>query len=235
MRSLGIIPARGGSKGVPAKNIRPVAGEPLICHSIRSAAGSSRLTRAIVSTDDEEIAQISRAAGADVPFMRPPHLATDDALAIDVLQHSLSALEEAGDPPYDAVVMLQPTTPFRSAQDIDGALELLSNAGSDSVISVIDVAGHHPARMKYLEGDRLIDPPFAEVVENQPRQQLRPMYIRNGAIYATRRDVLLAGSLKGEDSRAWVMSRERSVNIDDEDDLDYATWLAERAERKSAR
>lgn len=100
--------------------------------------------------------------------------------------------------------------------------------GADSVISVVDVEGHHPARMKYLEGDRLIDPDFCEAYENQPRQELRTMYIRNGAIYLTRRDVLMAGSFKGKDCRALIMESERSVNIDNMLDFDYAAFLLSR-------
>lgn len=230
MRCLGVIPARGGSKGIPGKNLRPVAGVPLIVHTIRAASEAGRLTRTVVSTDDAEIARVAQDAGADVPFLRPAPLSTDDALAIDVLVHALEAIESSGDEPYDAVLMLQPTTPFRTHEDIDGALGKLAETGADSVISVIEVGGHHPARMKFLEGDRLIDPPFAEAVENQPRQQLRPMYLRNGAIYASRRATLLSGSFKGQDCRAWVMPRARSVNIDDLDDLAYATWLGGQSE-----
>lgn len=230
MRVLGVIPARGGSKGVAGKNIRPLHGRPLIAYTIAAARGASRLARCIVSTDDAAIARMAREHGADVPFVRPAELATDRAASLGVMQHALHAVEEAErGAPYDAVLMLQPTTPFRTAADIDGALELLERSGADSVISVVDVAGHHPARMKYLEGDRLIDPPFAEAVENQPRQELRPMYIRNGAIYATRRDVLLGGSFKGRDCRAWVMPAARSVNIDTLDDFAYAEWCLARS------
>jgi N-acylneuraminate cytidylyltransferase len=225
MRSLGVVPARGGSKGVPRKNIRLLAGKPLIAWTIDAALAAKRLTRVVLSTDDEEIAQVARALGADVPFVRPADLSSDAARAIPVLQHALAACEAAGDAPYDAVVMLQPTTPFRTAADLDGALELLEKSGADSVISVVDVEGHHPARMKYLEGDRLVDPPFCEAYENQPRQELRAMYVRNGAIYATRRAVLASGSLKGHDCRALVMPVERSVNIDTSLDFRYAEWL----------
>jgi CMP-N-acetylneuraminic acid synthetase len=225
VRALGVIPARGGSKGVAGKNLRPLGGRPLIAHTIAAAAGSARLTRSVVSTDDDEIARVAVAHGADVPFVRPVDLATDSARSLPVLVHALGALERGGDEAYDVVVMLQPTTPFRTSADIDGALELLDRTGADSVISVVDVGGHHPARMKFLDGDRLVDPPFCEAEENQPRQELTPMYLRNGAIYATRRDVLLAGSFKGRDCRAWLMPAERSVNIDTTDDLRYANWL----------
>ena len=230
MRALGVIPARGGSKGVLGKNIRLLSGKPLIAYAIESARGARRLGRCIVSTDDEEIARVARQYGADVPFLRPPELATDRAASIGVMQHAVRAVEESeGGRPYDAVLMLQPTAPFRTAADIDGALDLLERSGADSVISVVDVQGHHPARMKFLDGDRLVDPPFGEAVENQPRQELRSMYLRNGAIYATRRDVLLGGSFKGRDCRAWIMPAERSVNIDTVDDFAYAEWYLARS------
>jgi N-acylneuraminate cytidylyltransferase len=224
MRVLGVIPARGGSKGVPGKNIKLLGDRPLIAHTIATALAARRLTQTIVSTDSEEIAAVARRFGAEVPFLRPAELAQDRSPAIPVLQHALGEVEKGG-AVYDAVLMLQPTTPLRRRDDIDGALDLLERSGADSVISVVDVGGHHPARMKYLEGDRLIDPPFCEERENQPRQELRPMYLRNGAIYAVRRGVLLGGSLKGTDCRAWIMPIERSVNIDTPDDFE----LAERA------
>lgn len=198
----------------------------MIGHTIE-AAQKSTLTRTVVSTDDARIVEVAIELGADVPFERPDELATDDAVAMSVIQHALVAVEAAGDAAYDVVVMLQPTTPFRRASDIDGALNLLETTGADSVISVVEVGGHHPARMKYLEGDRLIDPEFCEAFENQPRQALRPMYLRNGAIYATRRDILLQGSFKGADCRAWVMSEVLSVNIDTEFDFRFAEWLTD--------
>lgn len=226
MRILGVIPARGGSKGVPGKNIRLLGGKPLLAYTVAAAAGSRRLTRTLVSTDDQTIADVARDAGAEVPFLRPSELAGDSARAVPVIQHAITFAEAEEGQRYDAVVMLQPTTPFRTTEDLDGALELLATSGSDSVISVVDVAGHHPARMKYLEGDRLLDPPFCETEENQPRQELRPMFLRNGAIYATRREVLMTrGSFKGDDCRAWIMPAERSVNIDTALDFHWAELL----------
>lgn len=231
MRVLGVIPARGGSKGVPRKNLKPLGGVPLIGWTIRAAREAKRLTRVIVSTDDAEIAAAAKDLGADVPFVRPADLATDSARAIPVIQHAVEALERAGDASYDAVLMLQPTTPFRSAADIDGAIEKLESTGADSVISVIDVGGTHPARMKYLEGDRLIDPPFCEAYENQPRQELKPMYLRNGAIYLTRSAVLRGGSFKGRDCRALIMPEERSTNIDTLADFRLAEFQLEEARK----
>jgi CMP-N,N'-diacetyllegionaminic acid synthase len=227
MDVLAVIPARGGSKGVPGKNVRPLAGRPLLQFTLEAAAAARRLTDWIVSTDDVEIAELARGRGARVPFLRPAELATDEARALPVMQHAVELMERERGRPYDAVMMLQPTTPFRTAGDIDAAVELLAETGADSVISVVQVEGHHPARTKFLTEDgRLLDPPFAEAYENQPRQELTPMVIRNGAVYLTRRDVLVEqGSFKGTDSRALPMPPERSVNIDTEEDFAYAEWL----------
>lgn len=224
MKVLGIIPARGGSKGVKRKNIKLLGGKPLIQYTIDEAK-KSKLTKVILSTDDEEIAEVSAKLGLPVPFIRPENLATDSAKAIPVIQHALSFMEEQDNTTYDAVMMLQPTTPFRLAKDIDEAIEKLESTGSDSVISVIDVEGHHPARMKYLEDGKLIDPDFCEEIENQPRQQLRPMYLRNGAIYLTRKEVLLKNSFKGQSCFAQIMPLDRSANIDTEHDFAYAQWI----------
>jgi N-acylneuraminate cytidylyltransferase len=224
MRVLAVIPARGGSKGVPRKNVRLLGGRPLIAWSIDAALAATGPTRVVVSTDDDEIAAVAEQLGADVPFVRPAHLASDTASGLENAQHALAAVEEIEGEPYDALLLLQPTAPFRTAADIDGAVSLLAATGADSVISVVDVGGHHPARMKYLDGDRLVDPPFCEERENQNRQELPPMYIRNGAIYLTRAAVLRAGSFKGDDCRAWIMPPERSVNIDTPADFELAEW-----------
>lgn len=213
MRVLGIIPARGGSKAIPGKNVADLAGVPLLAWTAAAAAGST-LTRCVLSTDDPTIADVGRNAGLDVPFQRPAELATDSASSLDVALHALEAVEAEGDDPYDAVMLLQPTTPFRTCDDIDAAIALLADSGADSVISVVNVAGHHPARMKRIDGDRLIDPPYAEAVENQPRQELEPLFIRNGAIYLTSATVLRTRSFRGHDARAYIMSAERSINID---------------------
>lgn len=226
MKVLGVIPARGGSKGVKNKNIKPLAGKPLIAYTIE-AANKSDLDKVIVSTDSEEIAEVAKQHGGEVPFIRPSDLATDRAKAIPVIQHALQFFADEGEE-FDAVMMLQPTTPFRRVEDINQAIKTLKETGADSVISVVDVKGHHPARMKYLsEGGRLIDPDFCEAYENQPRQELQPMYLRNGAIYLTRKEILDQSSFKGMDCRAQIMPDELSVNIDTELDFAYAGWVYE--------
>jgi len=225
MKVLGIIPARGGSKGVKRKNIKMFGGRPLIAHAIEVAL-QSNLDDVIVSTEDDEIAAIASDLGASVPFIRPQELAQDTSNSVDVAIHGLKEMERLQETTYDAVMYLQPTTPFRKFEDINCSLDLLKQAESaDSVISVVDVNGYHPARMKYLEKGYLIDPDFCEKQENQNRQDLRPMYIRNGAIYLTRRKTLLNASFKGQKCLAYIMSSENSVNIDTVQDFEYAKWI----------
>lgn len=225
LKVLGIIPARGGSKGIKKKNLALLTGKPLIAFSIESALAAKHLYRTIVSTDSEEIAEACKALGGDVPFMRPTDLAQDDTPTLPVIQHALDMLHED----FDAVMILQPTSPFRSSTDIDKTIELLSaNPTADSVISVMQVGDNHPARMKLIRDGWLIDPPFAEEIEGQRRQDLPEMFLRNGAIYLTRTEVIMQqNSLKGKRSLAYVMPDLRSVNIDSEMDLLVAKAVAE--------
>lgn len=218
MRVLGLIPARGGSKGIPGKNLADLGGLKLLEWTTHAALGSS-LTATVLSTDDPAIARCGRETGIEVPFLRPAELASDSALAIDVALHALGQLDSAEAASYDALMLLQPTSPFRTVEDINEAIALMSRTGADSVISVVDVGGHHPARMKRIVGNRLVNPPFAEAVENQPRQELEPLFIRSGAIYLTRIATLRRRSFMGSDARALVLPAERSVNIDTRLDL----------------
>ncbi len=224
LRVLGIIPARGGSKGIKNKNITSLAGRPLISYTIEASRSASLLSRCIVSTDSSEIADICKREGADVPFLRPAELAQDDTPTLPVVLHALQQDEEQ----YDAVLILQPTSPFRTSAHIDYAISLLNNnKDADSVISVVGVGDHHPARMKGIENGLLIDPPFSEKTEGQRRQDLPELYLRNGAIYLTRTDVLInTNSFKGERSLAYVMDDNDSVNIDSEFDLLVAETVA---------
>jgi CMP-N-acetylneuraminic acid synthetase len=218
--TLAIIPARGGSKGVPNKNIRSLAGKPLIAYTIEAAKDSKVLTHTVVSTDSEEIATIVKSLGASVPFMRPPVLATDMAASLPVIQHAVNEMEAILKCRFDAIVMLQPTCPLRSASDIDEAVDKLFNSGADSVISVVDVGGHHPLRMKRIVGDRLINYIEQGAEDMRPRQILPPTYIRNGALYVARRETIMEKqSFVGEDCRAYIMPSDRSVNIDVFEDL----------------
>lgn len=226
MRVLGIIPARGGSKGIPKKNITPLLGRPLIAYTARAAAKSERLDRVILSTDDDEIAKVAESLGIEVPFRRPPELALDDTPMIDVLLDALERVETRGDR-YDAIFCLQPTNPLRRSSDIDGAIELLERSQADSVISFVDVGERHPARMKVIDGEgRVRDPEFSESAEGLPRQRLPKYYLREGSVYVTRRDILVNHrSIKGSDCRAWIMPAERACNIDEPFDLFLAEHI----------
>lgn len=222
-RILGVIPARGGSKGIPGKNLHKISGKPLIQYTIEASKGSKLLSEFIISTDNEEIADFSQSIGGNVPFVRPSRLSTDKALSLPVILHALEFMESSIGNKYDIVVMLQPTTPLRNYKDIDGALSILLDGQADSVISVTEVGGYHPLRMKRIIDGRLINYIEQGVEDMRPRQDLPPVYIRNGAIYAAYREVLVDNnSFSGNDCYAYNMPPERSVNIDTLDDLTLA-------------
>ena len=225
---LAVIPARGGSKGVHRKNLRPLGGKPLIGWTIEAALASPSVSRVILSTDDEAIAAAGRGYGDIVPFLRPADLATDTAPTLPVVQHAVRFAESTG-PRVDAVILLQPTTPLRRSCDIEEGLDKLRQTGCDAVVSVTDVGGNHPFRMKRLvAGDRLIN--FIEQGQEdmRPRQLLPPVYIREGSIYIARRELVMdAGTLVGGDVRGLVVPPERAVNIDTMADFERAERLME--------
>ena len=238
MEVLALIPARGGSKGVPGKNIRPLAGRPLIAWSCEAARGSRRVTRTIVSTDDEAIARVARAEGAAVPFMRPPALAADDTPMLAVVQHALRELEASERYRPAVVVLLQPTSPLRTAAHVDAAIETLLQTGADSVVTVVEVPHlFNPLTVLRVEGDRLV--PFsgdAKDARTFARRQDKPrVFARNGpAVLAMRVGTIASGSLYGADSRPLVMSVEESVDIDSPFEFELAEWALTRA-RSTAR
>jgi CMP-N,N'-diacetyllegionaminic acid synthase len=235
LRVLGVIPARGGSKGIANKNIAPLMGRPLLAYTADAVAGSRLLTRCVVSSDSPEIARVAQALGLDVPFLRPAELAQDSTPTIPVLHHAVRWLEEQGER-FDAVMTLQPTNPLRRAEDIDGAIQLLDESGADSVISFVDAGEKHPARMKFIDEEGLVaDPPFAEMFEGQPRQQLPKIYLREGSIYLTRIGILMEqNSLKGARCKAWIVPEERAVNIDTPFDLFLAEQIMRSAQCQPA-
>lgn len=224
---LAVIPARGGSKGVPRKNIRSVCGRPLITYTIEHAHAAQHLFhRIIVSTDDEEIATVAREYGAEVPFLRPANLARDESPVIPMLQHAVDFIEKQDGVRMDWICLLQPTEPFRTVSDLEQCLRLGFAGGCDSVISVVRVFATHPMLMKRIEDDVLL--PFCvEEREGTRRQDYQPAaYMRNGSIYLTRRDVLMErGSIWGQTIRPYVMPLERSVSIDTELDLKLAELM----------
>ena len=230
MRVLGVIPARGGSKGILHKNLRPLAGRSLLAYTADAAARSRKLSRVVLSTDDRAIAEAGRALGLEVPFMRPANLASDEAPMLAVLQHATDALGREGFA-AEAVVLLQPTSPMRRADHIDAAIDLLAATGADSVVSVVEVPHQFsPVSVMTLDDDRLR--PFMPGPMITRRQDKPRVFARNGpAVLAVRTAVLERGSLYGDDCRAIVMTAEESVDIDGPADLDYAEYLLSRLAR----
>lgn len=233
MRVLGIITARGGSKGIPGKNLKLLSGRPLLDYSI-DAANDTPLDRLILSTEDKKIADAARSLGCDVPFMRPAELARDETPHLPVIQHAVKWLQDHEGYRPDIVLTLQPTSPLRSAADIAAALRMLELSDADSVVSVTEVTAHaHPMRMLKVD-DQGFARLFAtgEPVRNRinRRQDLPKAWVMNGAIYACRTDVLFAAepSLYGDRVVAYPMPAERSISIDDLED-----WAA--AERAIAK
>lgn len=225
MKILGIIPARSGSKGVKNKNIRKLNNKYLIDYTIIESL-KSNLTDVIVSTDSLKIMKIVKDLGGNAPFLRPKNLAADNSSSISVVQHAIVTYSKITGLTYDAIMLLQPTCPLRTSLDINKSIDLFISKNPDSVISVYNVNGLHPARMKYLDNNNyLIDPPFAEKIENQPRQELKPMYIRNGAIYLTKLSEINKGTFKGNKSLAYIMDADKSINIDTEFDFKLAEML----------
>lgn len=184
-RALGLIPARGGSKGLPRKNVLPFAGKPLIEWTIAGALGSQLLDRTVVTTDSDEIAEISRIAGAEVPFMRPAELATDNATSVDVALHALDFFKRQRGEDFDFIALLQPTSPLRSSSDIDGAIRALADNedGAQALVSIVASHGSHPAFAKRVDSEGFIRPLFGQMQSTGRRQDLPPAFAPCGVIF----------------------------------------------------
>lgn len=221
---LGVVPARKGSRGVLRKNLSPLGGRSLLAWTADAARESVTLSRIVLSTDDDEIAQAGLAAGLEVPFRRPAALAADDTPILEVLQHVLCELARVGYEP-DVVVLLQPTSPFRRAVHIDTAVTQLETTGASSVVTVVEVPHQfNPVSVLREQDGRLV--PFVAGPLITRRQDKPPVFARNGpAVLAVRATTLRAGSLYGDDVRGLVMSAEDSIDIDGPGDLRLAEWL----------
>jgi CMP-N,N'-diacetyllegionaminic acid synthase len=210
---LGIITARGGSKGLPGKNIRAVGGKPLLAWSIEAGAASRYIDRLVLSSDDDAIMEVARSYGCEVPFRRDPRLAADDTPGIDVV---LDAIERC--PGYDWVVLLQPTSPLRSVQDIDSALELCVANDAPACVSVCE-ARQSPYWMYLLEADARMKP-LLPAHPAARRQELPAVYILNGAVYVARQNWLKATrDFKADGCLAYRMPLARSIDVDTHEDL----------------
>tara|TARA_R110001606_G_C15397377_1_gene652373 strand:+ start:5776 stop:6495 length:720 start_codon:yes stop_codon:yes gene_type:complete len=218
---LGLITARGGSKSVPGKNIRPLAGKPLIVWTIEAALASGRIDRLILSTDSVEIAEVAKAAGCEVPFMRPAALATDSATSNDVIRHALETIDST----HDRVVLLQPTSPLRNPQDINGCLDAQAASGGPFAVSVC-VADPPPEYIFRVGADQRLSP-VVQGPKASRRQDLSASYALNGAVYAFERTWFFAtGGLQVSDAVPYIMPADRSIDIDTEMDFMFAEMCA---------
>lgn len=233
-RILAVIPARGGSKGLVGKNIRPFCGKPLISWTISEAKRSVYIDRILVSTDDPGIAAVSKRCGANVPFLRPKRFSGDKASSTDVVLHALDHIRKDKEE-YDVVVLLQPTSPLRKAADIDGAIETLFLKKAKAVVSVAE-ADHSPLWMNTLPPDGNMKDFLNKKFVNVPRQELPRYFMPNGALFLS-----FSGQLRrvrgfyGNGTYAYVMPRERSVDIDNIFDFTLAEVLIKDSARTRKR
>lgn len=228
---LGVIPARGGSKSINKKNVVDINGHPLIAYTIIEALKSKYITHLITSSDDEEIRIISEQYGCEASFKRPDELSNDYAKSVECDLHATKFMENKYQVEYNFVVELMCTNPLKTVKDIDAVLELHIESNADSVIGVVKLEDHHPLRIKRIENGLIKD--FNKELKEEPesrRQDLKPdAFIRNGSIYSMRRDMLEQRIRHGSNnSRAYIMPIERTINIDEERDLLVARTLLEK-------
>lgn len=230
MNVMALIPARGGSITLPRKNILPFAGMPLIAHSIEATRGAQAagapISHIVVSTDDAEIADVSRQWGAQVPFMRPVELARSETASLPVAQHAVQEVEKSAGTRFDWIFLLQPTSPLRTTEDLCAAIEIAKTNDATAVIGVTSANTAHPSKLKLIE-DGILKPYLGNNLQQPARQDFSfDVYKTNGAVYLTRRDVLMdEGSFYGSRPRVLVMPPERSVDIDTRLDFDIAEFL----------
>ncbi len=216
---LAVIPARGGSKGVKRKNIRPLAGKPLIAWSIEAAHNSRYVDRCVLSSEDAEIIEVAKQHGCDVPFVRPADLAADDTPGIAPVLHLLKNLGET----YDYLLLLQPTSPLRRAEDIDAIIELCLDKAASSAVSV-EKAEPHPYWCFQTNAQQQLQPLFSDIPAR--RQDLPAMYSLNGALYlSTWQHLIEQQSFISKDTLAYPMSRSHSADIDTELDFAWCEFL----------
>ena len=231
MRVLGLVPARGGSRRVPGKNLALLDGRTLVRRALETCLAANSLDAVVLSSDSPAILAEAEGLSGVLAVARPAELAADTALAYDVAVHALGEAEARAGGHFDALTIVQCTSPFTEPGDIDATLALLESSGAESAVTVTrsdDIA--HPLKQKLLEGDRLL--PFIRDDELTPSHELPQLWVRNGAVYCTRTRVLGEGRLLGFDVRALPMPRERSLDINAPLDLAFAEFLLERSKRQ---
>ncbi len=226
MRVLGIVPARGGSKGVPGKNIRLLCGKPLLQYTAEAAQAARLLSRVILSTDSEEIAKVGESCGLEIPFLRPAELAEDETPMLPVVQHAVRWMENHGER-FDAICLLQPTNPMRRAEHIDDCIRLLEKTEADGVVTILPVPAEHNPHWVYFPNESgLLSLSTGETAPIPRRQELPVAYHREGSVYVTRRDVLMDGNtFYGQRLAGYLINAESSVNIDRPQDWKRAEEL----------
>lgn len=219
MRVLGLIPARGGSKGVTRKNIRLLAGKPLLQYTAEAALAARQLSRVVLTTEDAEIAEVGKRCGIDVPFLRPQELAKDATPTLPVIQHALRWLANNGEL-FDAVCLLQPTSPFRTAETIDGCIDLFQRYDADCVVTMEAVPDKYNPHWVYFKNDRgFMQLSMGEKDPLPSRQVLPPAYHREGSVYVVRCAAILdQNSLYGEKVVGYILAGSNSLNIDTMED-----------------
>ena len=223
-RFLAIIPARGGSKGIPFKNMSPLGGLPLIGHSIRAALDAKCRPRVVISTDSREIANFATSMGVPTSRLRPMELSGDNAPTADVIKYELAACEAESAESFDHILLLQPTSPLRNAHHVDKAVERYQEAGAPSLVSVCEVGPGHPDYM-YRVREGMLEK-MIEGVAGIRRQCLETLYLRNGAIYIVNvTHFKRTGELATAAPGFYVMDRRSSVNIDEPEDMRLAEAL----------
>jgi len=239
MQVLAIIQARGGSKSIPRKNIKELGGKPLIAWTIEAAKNSKLVTRTIVSTDDEEIAAVSKKFGAEVPFMRPAEFATDEAKSVGLLKHALNWLREHENYRPDIVVQLKPTNPLRTSEHIDAAVKSFAELpGIDSLITVTKALSH-PLKTYKFNGNNLelfVSEEISMIKEASklPRQNLPEAFVQNSCVNVINPEIILKkGTSLGKKIKGFVMSREDSVNIDVPLDFEIAEILLKKKQHEN--
>ena len=225
MKIIGLIPARGDSKGIINKNIVNLAGKPLIYYTIQQAQAVEEIDRVFVSTDSPRIQSVCKSIGLDVPFLRPEHLALDTTRTIDVVIDLLRYLKEEYNEQFDYVCLLQPTSPLRNIDDIKNCIRIIQTNNCDSVVSVSLVSEPHPHKMKVIRDGKL-QPLIAGSDSSSPRQELPEIYKLNGAVFLTSVEVIMnQKSHFGENCYPYIMPEERSVDVNTKLDLQFVELL----------
>lgn len=219
---IAIVPARGGSKGLPGKNIKNLLGKPMIVYTIEEALKSKYISEVVISTDCKEIEEVAVRYGAKSPFLRPEYLASDSAKAIDNYIYTIDRLNSEFDYDIEDFVVLQPTSPLRTVADIDGAIELFKERNAQSVVSYTEE--HHPIEWhKYIAEDGKFENIFEEKLLN--RQEIKKSYYPNGAVFVFQYELIKQKKYYSDESYAYIMPRFRSVDVDTIEDFKYIEFL----------